>query len=216
VGRVFFARGTETVEEERLAIAIAGDVGGWDDTRPADFLDLKGVTEVVLAELGVTDTMWKSSTIPLLAPGEAAEVLVGGKVIAVVGRLGVAASGVFDLPAPLWVAELDLGVVASERVPSFRALPRFPAVTADLTVRHKVSLGYAELLAEVRNAGPEWLEAVSPVVRYRGEGVAPDEVKTTLRLVYRNAERSLTQDEVNAAHFALMDTLARKLAVSFQ
>jgi phenylalanyl-tRNA synthetase beta chain len=216
VGRVFFVRGTEVIEEERLALALAGEVGGWDDSRPADFLDLKGAAEIVLAELGVDDTSWKPGTSPLLAPGEGAEVLVAGKIIAVVGRLGVAASEVFDLPAPLWVMELDLAAVAAERVPSFRALPRFPAVTADLTIRHKISLGYAELLTAVRNAGPEWLEAVSPVVRYRGEGVAPDEVKTTLRLVYRNAERSLTQDEVNAAHFALMDTLARKLAVSFQ
>jgi phenylalanyl-tRNA synthetase beta chain len=216
VGRVFFARGTGMVEEERLALALAGGVGGWDDTRPADFLDLKGATEIVLAELGVEETAWRPSTTQLLAPGEGAEVLVGGKVIAVVGRLGAAVSDAFDVPAPLWVAELDLTAVAAERVPSFRALPRFPAVTADLTVRHKISLGYAELLTAVRNAGPEWLEAVSPVVRYRGEGVAADEVKTTLRLVYRNAERSLTQDEVNAAHFALMDTLARTLAVSFQ
>jgi len=68
----------------------------------------------------------------------------------------------------------------------------------------------------VRAAGSDWLESVSPVVQYRGEGVAPDEAKTTLRLVYRHAERSLTQEEVNSAHFALMDTLGRKLAVSFQ
>jgi phenylalanyl-tRNA synthetase beta chain len=53
------------------------------------------------------------------------------------------------------------------------------------------------------------------VVRYRGEGVASDEVKTTVRLTYRHGERSLTQDEVNAAHFALMDRLGRELAVSF-
>jgi phenylalanyl-tRNA synthetase beta chain len=89
-------------------------------------------------------------------------------------------------------------------------------VTADLTVRHELSLSYAELLAAVRAAGSEWLEDVSPVVRYRGEGVGADEVKTTLRLVYRHPERSLTQDEVNAAHFTLMGTLARRLAVSFQ
>jgi len=35
-------------------------------------------------------------------------------------------------------------------------------------------------------------------------------------LVYRLAERSLTQDEVNAAHFALMEELGRRLPVSFQ
>jgi phenylalanyl-tRNA synthetase beta chain len=62
---------------------------------------------------------------------------------------------------------------------------------------------------------PEILERVEPVVRYRGEQVGPDEVKTTLRLTYRHRERSLTQEEVNAAHFALMEALAAKLSVSF-
>jgi len=82
-------------------------------------------------------------------------------------------------------------------------------------VRHKLTLPYDQLVAAITAAAPEWLEAVSPVVRYRGEGVASDEVKTTVRLTYRHGERSLTQDEVNAAHFALMDRLGRELAVSF-
>jgi phenylalanyl-tRNA synthetase beta chain len=216
VGRVFFARGPDVAEEERLAIALAGKVGTWDAVRPVDFLDLKGVLEVVLLELGMNQAVWRPSTAPLLAPGEGAEVLVGERVAAVAGRLGDPIAEAFDLPAPLWVAELDLGTAAAERAPSFQPLPRFPAVTADLTVRHRLSLSYATLLAAVHAAGSDWLESVSPVVQYRGEGVAADEAKTTLRLVYRHPERSLTQEEVNTAHFALMDTLGRKLAVSFQ
>jgi len=216
VGRVFFARGAEIVEEERLALALAGTLGPWDAVRSADFLDLKGIVEVVLAELGVDAAPWRPSTAPLLVPGEGAEVLAGDRVVAIAGRLSEPTTEAFDLPAPLWVAEVDLGTTAAERAPSFHPLPRFPAVTADLTVRHGFSLSYAELLGTIRAAASEWLEAGSPVVRYRGEGVGVDEVKTTLRLVYRHPERSLTQEEVNAAHFALMDTLARKLAVSFQ
>jgi phenylalanyl-tRNA synthetase beta chain len=216
VGRVFFARGAEVVEEERLALALAGTVGPWDAARGADFLDLKGVVEVVLAELGVDGATWRPSAAPLLASGESAEVSVGERLVAVAGRLSEPAAKAFDLPAPLWVAEVDLGATAAERAPSFQPMPRFPAVTADLTVRHGLSLSYAELLGTIRAAASDWLEMVSPVVRYRGEGVGADEVKTTLRLVYRHPERSLTQEEVNAAHFTLMDTLARKLVVSFQ
>ena len=216
VGRVFFARGSAVAEEERLAIVLAGDVGPWDAVRPADFLDLKGVVERVLAGLGVTGTSWKSSGAALLAPGEGAEVVVGDKVVALAGRLADAAARPFDLPAPVWVAEADLAAAADAPVPAFEPLPRYPAVAADLTVRHKITLSYVELAGAIRRAGPEWLAAVSPVVRYRGKGVGVDEVKTTLRLVYRHPDRSLTQDEVNAAHFALMDTLARTLAVSFQ
>ena len=216
VGRVFFTRGKGVAEEERLALALAGRAGAWDDVHPADFLDLKGIVEAVLADLGVRETLWRPTGAAVLAPGEGAEVVAGGRVVAIAGRLADAATHAFDLPAPVWVAEVDLSAAAAEPVPVFQPLPRFPAVSADLTVRHKLSLTFAELLAAVRAAAPPWLETVSPVVRYRGEGVGADEVKTTLRLVYRHPDRSLTQDEVNTAHFALMATLARELAVSFQ
>jgi len=215
IGRVFFSTGGTVVEEERLALALGGRVGPWDALRATDFLDLKGVVEAVLAELGLTAAVWRLSSAAVLAHGESAEIVAGGRVVGIAGRLADAVAAVLEVPAPLWVAELDLAAVASDATVQFQPLPRFPAVAADLTVRHKLALTYAELLAAVRAAGPEWLEAVVPVVQYRGEGVATDEVKTTLRLTYRHGGRSLTQEEVNASHFALMEALARTLEVRF-
>ena len=215
VGRAFFASDGSVREEERLALALAGSVGGWDATRATDFLDLKGVVEALLIELGLGGATWRPSDAPLLAPGQGAEIVRAGATVGVAGRLADDLVTLFDLPAPLWVAELDLGMAVAEPIPTFRPLPRFPAVTADLTVRHKLTLAYADLVAAIRAAGPEFLEEITPVVRYRGEGVGSDEVKTTLRLVYRHGERSLTQEEVNAAHFALMEGLAGSLGVSF-
>jgi phenylalanyl-tRNA synthetase beta chain len=215
VGRVFFADGSAVREEERLALVSAGEVGPWDSARPAGFLDLKGVVEAALTGLGVTGATWRPAAVPVLARGEGAEVVRDGRVLAVAGRLAEAIAAQVEAPAPLWVAEIDLACVAERDVPTYRPLPRFPAVTSDLTVRHKQDLAYDRLVAAIRAAAPPWLESVTPVVRYQGEGVGPGEVKTTVRLVYRNPERSLTQDEVNAAHFEVMDSLARELGVTF-
>ena len=152
----------------------------------------------------------------MLTAGACAEIVHGGRVIGVAGRLADAPAAVFDLPSEVWVAEIDLEAAdAAARVPEFEPLPRFPAVTADLTVRHTLALPYEQLVAAITAAAPAWLESVAPVVRYQGEGVAEDEVKTTVRLTYRHGERSLTQNEVNEAHFALMDRLGRELGVSF-
>ncbi|HUK13640.1 MAG TPA: phenylalanine--tRNA ligase subunit beta [Thermoanaerobaculaceae bacterium] len=216
VGRVYFERAEGVREEERVALVLAGSVGAWDAGRAADFLDLKGLVEAVLSQLGLDGASWRPAAGPLLAAGEGAEIVVGGAVVGVAGRLADALAAALDVPAPLWVAELDLAAAADRGRLAYAPLPRFPAVSADLTLRHPIDLPYAELLAALRAAGPEWLESVSPLVRYRGEGVGANEVKTTVRLVYRHPDRSLTQDEVNAAHFALMDALAHRLAVSFQ
>lgn len=216
VGRVFFGADGQVREEERLAIVLAGKTGGWDGRRPVDLLDLKGMLEVILEQLGLAALTWRPALVGVLAPGEAAEVLVDDQVVAVAGRLAEPVAAVVAAPAPLLVAEVDLDRAGLGRQASYHAIPRFPAVVADLTVRHQVTLSYATLEAEIRAAGPDWLEAVTPVVRFQGQGVAAGEVKTTVRMTYRLADRSLTQDEVNQAHFTLMETLAARLGVSFQ
>ena len=165
--------------------------------------------------LGLTGAIWRPTAAEVIAEGEGAEVVVDSSVVAVAGRLADRLAALFDIDSAVWVAELDLAAAVAPAVPAFQALPRFPAVSADLTIRHRLALPYAELAAAIRRDGSPWIEEVALVARYRGEGVARDEVKTTVRIVYRHGDRSLTQEEVNGAHFALMDALARDLGVSF-
>ena len=215
VGRAFFADGDRVREEERLALALAGTAGPWDAPRPADFAELKGLVEGALAGLGLAAADWQPTDAAVLAAGCRAEIVRDGRVIGIAGRLADDVAALLEVPAALWVAEIDLTAAAAAGVVAFAPPPRFPAVAADLTVRHRLDLPYERLAAAARAAGPAWLESLAPVVRYQGEGVAAGEVKTTIRLTYRHAERSLTQDEVNAAHFAVMEALAQQLGVSF-
>lgn len=215
VGRAYFTREGRHWEEERLAVVLGGSIGPWDAVRPVDFLDLKGVLEGMLDSLGAGDARWRPAACAVLTPGQGAEIAVGSDVVGIAGRLAEGVEALFESPSPLWVAEIDLARAGDIGRVTFTPLPRFPAVPADLTVRHGLDLEYRRLVEAIRAAAPDWLESVSPVVRYRGEGVGPGEVKTTLRLVYRHPERSLTQDEVNAAHFALMDRLAEDLGVTY-
>lgn len=214
VGRAFFGRDGRVAEEERLAVVLAGSAGSWDAVRSVDFWDLKGVVEAIAEQLGIA-AAWRPADVGLLAPGAAAELVCGDRVVGIAGRVAEAAAAVFDAGEPLWAAELDLAAVASGRDTVFAPLPRYPAVVADMTARHSLSLPYERLAAAIQAAAPSWLESVAPTVRYRGKGVAGDEVKTTVRLTYRHPDRSLTQEEVNQAHFAVMETLVKELGVSF-
>ncbi len=215
VGRAFFVANAGVREEERAALVLAGEMGSWEHPRGADFFDLKGLVEGFLAACGTGQARWRPADCALLQAGESAEVIIGGEVVAVAGRLDTAVAARLGVNAPLWVAEADLSALGGAGPVTFRPLPRFPAVTADLTVRHGVGLTYDELVRAVKANAPAWLEEIAPVVRYQGEGVAAGEVKTTLRLTYRHGERSLTQDEVNIAHFAVMERLAAALQVRF-
>jgi phenylalanyl-tRNA synthetase beta chain len=210
-GRVFFRTDDRPFESERLGIVLsrqAADV-------LADFKRLKGVVEDIVAHVGLPAVTWRPGGAPWL-DGEAGAVMVtdSGAVVGFAGLLANDFVARWNLRAGVAVAELDLDAARAPALVRFQPLPRHPAVVMDMTVEHDAQLTYAALVAAVGELAAEWVEGVSFVTRF----VPPDGgglVRTTLRLVYRHPERSLTQDEVNAWHEALREGVARRLGISF-
>ncbi len=214
-GRVFGLVAGEPREAERLALALAGPSGSWSDPREVDFAHLKGIVEAWLERLPARPLRWRRGGAPWLDEREGAVLELDGVVVGVAGRTADPVAERWQLKLPLWVAELDLDAVAAEpQAPRFEPLPRFPAVSADMTVQHPRALEFADLVGAARELAGEWVEEVELVDRFSGEGLPQDVVRTTLRLVYRHEGRSLTQDEVNEAQERLRTSLAERLGVS--
>ncbi len=214
-GRAFALRDGRPVEVERLALALAGSVGSWDRTAAVDFLDLKGVVEELLERLGTGAARWEPLECGWLAGGEAAVARdAEGAALAALGRVADAVAERLELRAPVYVAELDLERVGPERARAFVPLPRHPGIVADLTVEHDRELAFAELEGAVRELADELVREVRLVARYSGRNVPAGRVRTTLRLLYRASDRSLTQEEVNERQEALRAALAGRLGVT--
>jgi len=213
-GRAFAVADGGPVEAERLAVVLAGPRGPWDGRRETDFLDIKGVAEFLAERLGLPVERWERGGAPWLDEGEGA---VGrdaaGRALAVAGRLAPETAARWDLKLPLYVAEFDLEAMAEPAEPRFEPLPRFPEVVEDVTVEHDRRLEYATLEAAVRRLAAGFVERIGLVVRYEGKNVPKGRVRTTIRLVYRHPERSLTRDEVNAMQETLRKRLAETLDV---
>jgi phenylalanyl-tRNA synthetase beta chain len=215
-GRVFWQRDGRPGEAERLAIALAGVHGSWLRVEPVDFASLKGVVEAVCAGIPLALAGWRPGGAPWLEPGRGAEILdADERVIGIAGRVADDLLQRWGVRQPTWVAELDLRSAAQPGVTSYQPLPRFPAVNADVTVEHDRSLAYAELERTAREAAASLVERLELVARFEGEGLPTGRVRTTLRIVYRHPERSLTQDEVNTEQAALRVRLAERLGVDF-
>jgi phenylalanyl-tRNA synthetase beta chain len=143
-------------------------------------------------------------------------VLDDARVAGCAGRLAVDLARRWQLKQPIYIAELDLDAALEEQpLPRFVPLPRFPSVVADMTVEHDVGVTFKELVDVVRRLAGERVEQVELRARYTGDSLAPDTVRTTLRLVYRHPGRSLTQEEVNQDQTRLRERLAEQLGVRF-
>jgi len=213
-GRVFFLAGDALAEGERLAVALAGSGGGRGQA--IGFSNLKGIVDGMTGKLGFPPVSWRRGGGPWLDETQGAVIeTAGGQIVGCAGLVASEVAGRWDIKTSVYIAELDLAAAAEEiPLPKFVELPRFPAVTADMTIEHATDLSYAELDAVVRNLVGELVESVDLQARYSGKGLPPGTVRTTLRLTYRAADRSLTQNEVNEQQEALRENLHRRLGVT--
>jgi phenylalanyl-tRNA synthetase beta chain len=180
-----------------------------------DFLDLKGVATNVLAGLGLGEdrVRWQpAGEVPFLHPGQAAVAEVGGDALGVIGALHPEIVHAADLSGEVWVGELDLQKLAHYRPRrvALKPLPRFPAVTRDLAVLVEESFGAGEIVEEIRTLGNPQIESVRLFDCYRGAPVPPGKKSLAYSIAYRAADRTLTDDEVNALHAEVVARLGGK------
>jgi len=214
-GRVYWRGPEGPAEAERLAVGLAGPALARDGA--VDFADLKGITERLRAGLHLPPVLWRRGGAPWLDEAQGAQLEIdGGRIVGCAGLVAGATASRWDLKTPVYVVELDLGVAASQvPLPAFAELPRFPAVTADMTVEHRVELSYAELEEAVRDLAGAQVESTALIARFAGKELPAGMVRTTLRLTYRADDRSLTQSEVNEQQNGLRASLAERLGVTF-
>jgi phenylalanyl-tRNA synthetase beta chain len=211
-------------EPRGIALLLSGTWparGAERDGGAVDFLDLKGAAENLLAGLGLDGgrVRWRpAGEIAFLHPGKAAVVEIDGKPVGIAGALHPEVAQSFDLPAEVWLAELDfveVGHYVPRRV-ALRPLPRFPAVTRDIAVIVDEAFHAGEIVEEIRSLANPEIEMVRLFDCYRGAPVPAGKKSLAYSIAYRAADRTLTDDEVNVLHAAVVDRLARRFPIEIR
>ncbi|MGH7365141.1 MAG: phenylalanine--tRNA ligase subunit beta, partial [Candidatus Rokuibacteriota bacterium] len=207
-------------EELRLGIALTGlraprawFTGGRDRV---DVYDAKGLSELALSAAGVTDadtSSWPADRVPAyLEPGRTARLVRGSIELGWFGEVALAAREVFDLPGPVFVAELSVSALAGLPTPSakYEPLPRFPAVQRDLAivVGREVTAGDVEAAIRAMRLG--LLTRVTLFDVYTGGQVGAGRRSLAWSLTFQAPDRTLTDAEVNQLHERIVAEIAQR------
>jgi phenylalanyl-tRNA synthetase beta chain len=201
-----------------LAWSGAGDLAHWSaQPRAVDFFDIKGCIEVLCSALGLEQFEFAPATIGFLAPGRSAVMQTRGTTVGTLGQLmpSIAEGRGFPAGEEVFVAELDLDAVASQAsVDDLRttSLPKFPSIVRDLSILVGDTLPAAAVRGTIRSAAPSLLQSVGEFDRYQGKGIPDGRLCLSLRLTFRSAERTLTDDEVDGAMKEIVAALEREHA----
>jgi phenylalanyl-tRNA synthetase beta chain len=198
-------------EPWRLACIAAGPL--WPDdwrgtSMGAEFYSVKGVLEALAERLGVSVEV-RPGEQPFLHPGRAGRVLVSGEEIGWLGEIHPLVCREWDLEAATGF-EIDLAplVAASpfgrER---YEDVISYPAVNQDVAVVVDESVPAAQVRAAVLEGGGELLRSAEVFDLYRGEQLGEGRKSLALRLTFRAADRTLTDEEVAERRSAIEEAV---------
>ena len=161
LGRVFLRNPSiqdtdTTVAGFHQPMRVAGLASGSVDTlqwsrkeQPADFFDIKGDVEALLAPIKARFT---PANHPSMHPGRCAEVWIENLSIGFVGELHPRWKQVFELTLAPVVFELDLAAVLQRVVPNFQPVAKFQPVQRDIAVVVSDDVTHSDLMAAIHTA----------------------------------------------------------------
>jgi phenylalanyl-tRNA synthetase beta chain len=176
-----------------------------------DFYDAKGAVEAVLGALGVPPTFAPAEEHGML-PGHTAVVESGRESIGVLGQVHPATAALFGIDEPVFLVELwfeDLVRVLPGR-PDYSPPPRYPAARRDVALLVDAGVPAARIVELVRSHRSGDVRVGATVFDdYRGAGLPEGKKSLALHLTYQ-AERTLTDDDVDRVENALLARLGRE------
>jgi phenylalanyl-tRNA synthetase beta chain len=223
VGSVFRASG----EGSHVGwVATGARLDHWSgDTGAVDFFDVKGAADLVAQALGVELTATPTDEAPWFVRGRSARLSwdrgEGPLVVGAVGQLRrdlVAERGLTQSDA-VYGGELDLTAldrVARTSTARITPLPRHPSIVRDLSLLVDERLPAAEVRGTIRANAPRTLVSVREFDRYHGAGVPAGQISLSVRLTFRDPDRTLTDSEVQQAVDAIVAALATGIGATLR
>ncbi|HTT74695.1 MAG TPA: phenylalanine--tRNA ligase subunit beta [Candidatus Binataceae bacterium] len=218
IGKVFGVNpgpnGGVAREHERLAGLSYGDYAMRAVGRPAikaDFWTGKGIVEAWLRAIGAAQAVsFEAPDIvaPLFHPGRAALIKHNGEVAGILGELHPAESLRLELGNSCVLFEVSLrhftsyGSITRQVI---KAPPKYPAIRRDLALVLDRDIPANTVVQTITSIDSPLLESVELFDVYEGSQVPQGKKSVALACRYRGSDRTLTDDEVNRTHSALVE-----------
>ena len=190
-------------ETRKLCLGLYG--------KDADFFTMRGVVERLLKQLGIAFDVSRSDEV-YLHPGRQAKLTQGDQVVCVLGEVHPTVRENFDMPSRALIAEMDMEVIAQLQTPmgAVKPMPRYPAVSRDLSLVMAESTEVGPLLADMAHAAGSILEDAKMFDVYRSVAVGKDMKSVAFSFVFRAADHTLTEAEITKAMEKLQKVAADK------
>jgi len=202
-------------EKKLVAILLWGHLSSevhWrNEKRRVDFFDLKGAIE--LARSGLSFRRGQHANFAL-----AVEITAGNQLVGLAGQLTNSLVSTIDASGGVFVAEvsLDFPIIDLASRATFREPGKFPAISRDIAMIVAEDLTHERIWEVIFHPTEPLLERVEFFDLFAGTEIGDGKKSLAYRLTYRDKNRTLTNEEVTAAHARIRERLKRELGVTLR
>ncbi|MDD4019065.1 MAG: hypothetical protein PHV28_14110, partial [Kiritimatiellae bacterium] len=138
----------------------------------------------------------------------------GGR-IGCMGLVSAALRHQWRMTSPMPLAELRLAplLAGAGAVAALKPVPQYPAVRRDIAFMADASVTHRDVVSAVRKAGPAELTAVELFDIFQSKEMGKGKRSLAYTLAFRSPDRTLTDQEVNAAFAKIVQALKEDLKV---
>lgn len=203
--------GEVPLQEEILTIGMYGE--------DVDFYILKGIIENILESISVNRyDIEKEENNESYHPGRCANLKVGKDVIATFGEVHPEVLNNYGIAKRAYLAELNITklVKYSRENKKYVEVPKFPAVERDIAiiVDEKVEVGQIEKI--VTKKAKKLLESMQLFDIYRSEKLGENKKSVAYSLIFRDKNKTLSDEEINATMEAIISELEKTLGAELR
>lgn len=203
----YIPQGEDTlpIEKQKAVLGMYGE--------GVDFYALKGVIEELTEKMNIGDCDVEAVTDnPTFHPGRTAKVTVGGKQLAIFGEIHPAVQEIYGIGVRTYVADIDLDLAFEAAKPekTYKPLPKFPAVSRDFAFICDVKTPVGKLEKLIKEAVGNTLENIQLFDVYRGKQIPDDKKSVAFSVSMRAQDRTLTDEEADAAMKRVVKALAKE------
>ncbi|WP_257267214.1 phenylalanine--tRNA ligase subunit beta, partial [Endozoicomonas sp. ONNA2] len=185
--------GDQLQQEPMLAALMTGSrhPESWQGKAEAvDFFDLKGDFEAVFALAG-SEFVFRKGEHAAMHPGQCAGIVRDGKEIGHMGALHPSLAKTMDMPAAVYLVELNLKALTEGKVTRFAALSKYPEVRRDLALVVNAAIAAGDIERAIASEAGELLRRVNTFDVYAGQGIAPGCKSLAMGLTLQHPSRTL-------------------------
>ena len=206
------AKNNNLVQRKKLAGAITGSLykEQWNsEARKVDFFDLKGDVEALLAKASGNEFEFVAADHAALHPGQSANIMLGDKLVGVMGALNPSVEAKLDLDQAVFVFELDIDLMSEKALPAYKKLSSFPSVRRDLALLVDKDVDYAKISKSLK--GLDISELVDNFIFdvYEGGNIESKQKSLALSLIFQDFSRTLEEQEISDHVGKIMEVLKK-------